>query len=332
MIKQIYNDNSKWLHCPNFQFYLTDACQLNCEYCFRKEKRASDHSFNLKIDKKHIKKLCNELKKINFICSFTLIGGEPTLILNFEEICNNILEANEKIYIKIYTNLEASYNFFNKLKFIDNNRVIFNISYHNLLNESMDIKKNRFDKFSLINEKNYYDVSIAQLLLDNDKFHDKFHNNLKYWDEYNLRKKLNIRYLFNNQKNCIYQYKNKNIINIIQNIESYDTFIYKYFINNDYYLNEWELINSGLNNFYGYKCKNNSFSSSYLKTGDFFMHGWEHVCLEHMINKCKSVKYEQDINLVDLIYELNNNYNDLLCSNNNCFRFDTLSYMKYKEL
>ena len=74
MISSIRNIDPKWLNGPNFQFYLTDACQRSCLYCFRKEKKAIDHYFNLKINRNDISKLTSALNTIDFDCSFTLIG------------------------------------------------------------------------------------------------------------------------------------------------------------------------------------------------------------------------------------------------------------------
>jgi MoaA/NifB/PqqE/SkfB family radical SAM enzyme len=78
----------------HIHWYITDRCNLNCEFCF---KPAEHHSELRKSLQKIVKVLVeNQVKKV------TIGGGEPTLVRSLENIMAMLKTAD--IYVSLHTN------------------------------------------------------------------------------------------------------------------------------------------------------------------------------------------------------------------------------------
>ena len=80
---------------------IVDACNRTCSFCPKSDDNIAPNTYQ-KMEMSLIKKLCKDLKKINFTGSFCLSGyGEPTLHKN---IINIIDELSSIGYVEIVTN------------------------------------------------------------------------------------------------------------------------------------------------------------------------------------------------------------------------------------
>lgn len=84
------------------QLFLTQRCNLNCEFCFRREKEFVIPDMSLKVAKKIILKYKGTNTKISFT------GGEPTLHPDFKKMLKYCDEVG--IHSEIYTNGRTHFN------------------------------------------------------------------------------------------------------------------------------------------------------------------------------------------------------------------------------
>lgn len=86
-------DYDCWLH-----WYVTYRCNQNCFYCFDSQ---SDKA-TMPLQEIPIQKLMDSLDRLGKVCRFSFIGGEPFLVPNIVEACEEIAK---KHYLSFNTNL-----------------------------------------------------------------------------------------------------------------------------------------------------------------------------------------------------------------------------------
>lgn len=123
----------------------TLACNYRCSYC-----EFTHQGHNLSIDKKVIEAtvaFCKKILSTKEHPSFTLFGGEPTIIPKdtFDYIVDEILKIPNIEFI-LYTNLTASSEFYKELQ---DKGVELEVSYHK--EEAAKHKHDFFKKFEQLN-------------------------------------------------------------------------------------------------------------------------------------------------------------------------------------
>lgn len=103
---------------------LLDICNYDCVYCYNKRprtKKALDANalcqFILQL-----KQYCK--KKIELL----ILGGEPTLHKDLDQICKNLATEDNSICCRIFSNFSASIEYYIKLFQLEN--TAFNFTYH----------------------------------------------------------------------------------------------------------------------------------------------------------------------------------------------------------
>lgn len=98
-IKHQYNDEEIMQTKKTFYFFVTDRCNLNCDYCFNKNIRTNFNDLSLAKWKKIIDKIKEHIGTI------VITGGEPTLFTPLYEFIEYIkkVTAND-ININMFTN------------------------------------------------------------------------------------------------------------------------------------------------------------------------------------------------------------------------------------
>lgn len=113
------------MHTNNIRFYITEACNAKCPNCFNKENRNETY-----MDVKRFEKLCQYFSR-NGGSQIKIMGGEPTIHPNFEEIMR-IAQLNFPV-VSLFTNALSP----NLLKFKprEEDIITYNFKFRRRLNK-----------------------------------------------------------------------------------------------------------------------------------------------------------------------------------------------------
>jgi len=217
---------------------ITNDCNQKCEYCIANTPNIKNKYY---INKEYIKFLFKYLKKNNFDRKFriNLLGGEPTLHTELNDIIDSIKYNYSNNIIKLFTNGSQSIDYYKNMIHKYNN-LTFDISYHPKFantNKYIDI----INMFKNNNPNNiYYIINIVLVYEYYDKILDfinkanDINGNIKFILLFGVDY-VNTKYnifndIINNMKNNseFLEYKltfeNKEIILPYKDIAYYSTF------------------------------------------------------------------------------------------------------------
>lgn len=177
-----------------FSWNLIDICQYRCSYC-----SAMNFNLNTFKTKPHLIKAWKKtIKSIKLMVktpySVEILGGEPTLHPDIEEIISELCKHKYCIQVDLITNLAKPYDFYKKLDIKGNNKLTIEASYHpeycgeKYIQKVIDLNKN-FENLSIFPNINLPD-------------------NKKYWKQ---------------TKDLIDRFKNNGVfinLNFLQSVES----------------------------------------------------------------------------------------------------------------
>ena len=163
---------------------LTDKCNLNCSYCFKRER--DKHKEKIKVVYENDFSNLVEIAKDSSIKKVTLSGGEPLLYKNFEGVVQLLSDKElvlltngiEKIEnrdilekLNIVVSLDGNYDIMNKHRGIDKAdffKIIQNIRWYieyakttsiNTVITSYNLNEKEYFPFELFKEKSFYRFS-----------------------------------------------------------------------------------------------------------------------------------------------------------------------------
>lgn len=160
-------------------FYIIDACNMSCPYCYNVFPRSKNH-----LEQKTIIKFINDVfLKTQRHINVRFIGGEPTLYPNIAELIIHIKQMEFVDQIEIFTNFSSSISLYSSILKHD---VKLACSWHSECDDKQFCKK-------LIALSNQYDKSIVEIamMFEHQNFYrwknvisvlnSKFHRIIKPW-------------------------------------------------------------------------------------------------------------------------------------------------------
>ena len=121
----------------NVTIRLSNRCNFTCKYCTYHDNTVPFSSFDyyIKLLEKVLDSLIINKKEIKLYFH----GGEPTIIPNFFELIQHIVNKYNQIKIIIVqTNGSQSKEWYNKFTSINDNKILFSFSYQNHMNKNFD--------------------------------------------------------------------------------------------------------------------------------------------------------------------------------------------------
>ena len=141
----------------DFDWFLTDACNLKCQYCYPQIKKAKNTPLphNYTSDQ-----IVAAFDKTNKVCHINMSGGEPFLFPEFINLCEGI---TKKHYISINTNLTQPIEHFSRV--IEPNRVeLINAAIHVTERERLGFQLDDFARDVVILQDQGFNVVVHYVL------------------------------------------------------------------------------------------------------------------------------------------------------------------------
>lgn len=257
---ELLNDNKYSL----FSFVLNCNCNYTCSYCINNSDSAIKIFYKLynKINKRKIIIKNHDFKyefNINYLKYFeeiinnincngvivNLLGGEPTLYCNLEELITKFNIIDKIKYIIITTNGSRSINYFNNLLSLSN-KLQFDISYHPEFADD----EHFIDLINMFDENNFTNYAINILLYD--EYYNKIMNFIDIINDMNKKSKIYLTKL------CGVKYESDNLFyNLLNNKTSESIYqnLFSLTFQNNYniQLSESDLLNLINNNLLDFK-------------------------------------------------------------------------------
>lgn len=194
---------NKWF---NFVININNICNFKCKYCINNISTILPHynySISLDIIKLIVYCINNYLYEYNI--TIELLGGEPLLHKNLNNIIIELLQIKKLNIIHIFTNNTLPLN-----KININNKIVYNISYHyEELNRSIDLYNQFLANINYLNNNNIkYLLSILSKNYE-DKYAIEIYN--KFKKIINNQCQIELQYLINTptyHNDNVVQYKN----------------------------------------------------------------------------------------------------------------------------
>ena len=233
-VKNIQSQGFKEFTEVSINWTLNNECQLNCIYCYAKE--------DMKVQKPEANKSLRSLNRIKVPFNICLLGGEPTLHSDIDEIIEGLVDIEYCHDIDLTTNLFKNIEFWKKYNIEEYfNKLNINASYH----PEYDV--NFLEKAIILNNMKYINIQCNINILPEQKYYKKTKELIQEL------KQNNISFSLTNIHETE-TYKPKYTKEFIQ--EYKDTEVkYKYNIDNT---EQWytltEIMKYKLNRFQGYKC------------------------------------------------------------------------------
>lgn len=234
-INKIHGDLIKCVNLSNknslsFSIILSYDCNYFCNYCIHKLNNMAYTIMLYNKDPNHKRKISNNILDLNFKTfdykfdldsldyfkeiinnlkcdniSVNILGGEPTLYRNIEELIIKLDAIDKLNNINLVTNGSKSIIYYNDLIRLSN-KIKFNISYHSEFADN----EHFLDLINMFDKNNIKDYSIHILL------YDKYYNKIvEFLTMLNDNTKLNNVYL---AKLCGVEYGDNNIFyNLLNN-------------------------------------------------------------------------------------------------------------------
>ena len=126
--KITHNNNYRWIYVD---IDLGNFCTYACSYCPDEAHNGSVPWLEISTLKNFVKKLFDHTKDTKNLLVFNLLGGEPTLYKDIEELCYYIKDQSKKYNIRSY--IELLTNGYRKLRWWEDNILMYDevkISFH----------------------------------------------------------------------------------------------------------------------------------------------------------------------------------------------------------
>jgi organic radical activating enzyme len=123
---------------PTFSWMLFDTCNFSCSYCCSSEFNEGDIWKDRDKISKYIRYVLSQLKTYKFEFELEILGGEPTLYYDLNNIINKVSEIDNVQRIRLITNLSKPTKYFEDF---NSDKLIITPSYHHEYNTDRFIRR-----------------------------------------------------------------------------------------------------------------------------------------------------------------------------------------------